>query len=298
MPNNYSSTAKNPAQRLMQARKIRQENNALANAGPNSTNPRKRAVLAEREGLKMASFLGGIGKSAEKLEEKAILSVHLLERIREEMQVQWEIEKEVTAMLPVHNIGALSLDTINLKNVLRAESRAWKMLFGQMLLSHAGGLLKGLTKNVDSITIILKNSKQSETNVHEMVKLVTAVSDAETFDKIHEEHFSIVMKILDWSEACGIGAQNLRKELEILRNKSLEMIELKDIERVVAEQERDRLIGQLAIDTGKVAADSVLSCPPQSSRMCLLCDSYLSEYINVLIHVADALLSSDLNKRG
>lgn len=66
--------------------------------------------------------------------------------------MQFIAEQEVSAILPVHNIGALSLDTISLKNVLKAESRAWKMLYGHMLLAHAHGLLQGLLEKVYKTT--------------------------------------------------------------------------------------------------------------------------------------------------
>ena len=72
----------------------------------------------------MVSFLAGIAESAEQLNHTPLLSRGVLDAIRAEMQAQWNVEQEVAGILPVHNIGALSLDTISLKNVLRAESRA------------------------------------------------------------------------------------------------------------------------------------------------------------------------------
>jgi hypothetical protein len=129
-----------------------------------------------REGLRMSRFLNGIESLAAKLAKVPVLSNDLLDLIRHEMQVQFKTEQRVSAILPVHNIGALSLDTISLKNVLKAESRAWKMLYGHMLLAHAHGLLNGLLTKVDHISRVMQRTKKSETGVHQMIELVNALS--------------------------------------------------------------------------------------------------------------------------
>ena len=113
---------------------------------------------------------------------KPVLSMPILELVYVEMQKQFKVEQEVTSILPVHNIGALSIDTISLKNVLKAESRAWKMLYGQTLLAHADGLLKGMKAIVDSLSNIMHHSKNTQTSVHDMIQLVNALSDAEQFE--------------------------------------------------------------------------------------------------------------------
>ena len=48
-----------------------------------------------------------------------------------------EVEREISHIPPVHNIGALSLETAPLKYSLRSEAAAWKALFGQHLHSLA-----------------------------------------------------------------------------------------------------------------------------------------------------------------
>jgi len=141
------------------------------------------------EGLRMGLFFKGIeflatqtcGKHAA-TQLKPVLSMPILELVYVEMQKQFKVEQEVTSILPVHNIGALSIDTISLKNVLKAESRAWKMLYGQTLLAHADGLLKGMKAIVDSLSNIMHHSKNTQTSVHDMIQLVNALSDAEQFE--------------------------------------------------------------------------------------------------------------------
>jgi len=141
------------------------------------------------EGLRMGLFFKGIeflatqtcGKHAT-TQLKPVLSMPILELVYGEMQKQFKVEQEVTSILPVHNIGALSIDTISLKNVLKAESRAWKMLYGQTLLAHADGLLKGMKAIVDSLSNIMHHSKNTQTSVHDMIQLVNALSDAEQFE--------------------------------------------------------------------------------------------------------------------
>eukprot|EP00961_Rhodomonas_salina_P028650 386564-Rhodomonas_salina.2 len=74
-----------------------------------------------------------------------------LEALRKEMIVHWKVEQKINAILPVHNIGALSLDTVALKNSLKAEARAWKTLYGAFLILVLEAVLMMLTR-VDART--------------------------------------------------------------------------------------------------------------------------------------------------
>ena len=55
-----------------------------------------------------------------------------------------EVEREISHIPPVHNIGALSLETAPLKYSLRSEAAAWKALFGQHLHSLAAEELEAV----------------------------------------------------------------------------------------------------------------------------------------------------------
>ena len=186
------------------------------------------------------------------------MSRAVLDAIHDEMQAQWAVEQEVSGILPVHNIGALSLDTISLKNVLRAEARASKMLYAQMLLAHAAGLLKGMLREVErDLSVILhKRKKKTEANVQELVQLVYALSNADQFEKRQEGNFSIVQHVLDWTEECKVVADTLRLDLEKLRAKLAEVNACKSLCRRLVAQDREKMMGQLALDAEAVQKDT------------------------------------------
>jgi hypothetical protein len=48
-----------------------------------------------------------------------------------------EIEREIARIAPVHNIGALSLETAPLKYSLRSEAASWKAMYGLNLHEQA-----------------------------------------------------------------------------------------------------------------------------------------------------------------
>ena len=60
--------------------------------------------------------------------------------VEAELKKYVDIEREISLISPVHNIGALSLETAPLKYSLRSEALSWKALFGTNL--HDQALLK------------------------------------------------------------------------------------------------------------------------------------------------------------
>ena len=107
-------------------------------------------------------------------------SLAWLEALKKEMMSHWKVEQKINAILPVHNIGTLSLDTVALKNSLKAEARAWKSLYGKQLISHAGSLIAQMD---EEIAKILETLKQPARVVEEYIDVHTAMSEAEFFDK-------------------------------------------------------------------------------------------------------------------
>lgn len=201
------------------------------------------------EGLRQTSFLYGIEESAKRLNDSSpMITMQLLELLRTEMKSQWLVEQEISTILPVHNIGALSIDTVNLKNVLKMESRAWKMLYGNILLAHAQGLMKALTGEVDAISNIMKQSKGSETNVHQMIKFVSASFDAEQFERSREQKLLTLELILQWAEECEINTDLLRRSFDALHSNIVSMMRLKDAGQSVVAHERERLLAKLSVE--------------------------------------------------
>lgn len=65
-----------------------------------------------------------------------------LEAFEAELKKYMAIETEVTMINGVNNIGALSLETMPLKNSLKAEAVSWKTQFAQNLHKQCSDDLK------------------------------------------------------------------------------------------------------------------------------------------------------------
>lgn len=66
-----------------------------------------------------------------------------LDEFETELKKYVELEREIAHISPVHNIGALSLETAPLKYSLRSECLAWKALYGNNLHEQAKVKLEG-----------------------------------------------------------------------------------------------------------------------------------------------------------
>lgn len=62
-----------------------------------------------------------------------------LDQFETELKKYVDLEREIAHIAPVHNIGALSLETAPLKYSLRSECSAWKGLYGENLHQQARG---------------------------------------------------------------------------------------------------------------------------------------------------------------
>ena len=60
-----------------------------------------------------------------------------IEDFESELQKFMEVEKEIEFIPPMHNIGALTLNTANLKLQLRNESRQWKVQYSNKVHEQA-----------------------------------------------------------------------------------------------------------------------------------------------------------------
>ena len=74
--------------------------------------------------------------------------------------------------------------------------------------------------------------------------------------KIHEDEFIIIQHVLDWTEACAISGDSMRNDMKMLRAKMDLMLQRMDLGQTIVAQERDKLMGQLALDTESVGKDT------------------------------------------
>ena len=66
------------------------------------------------------------------------------------------------------------------------------------------------------------------------------LSEAESFEKVHEVALSTAQNIMDWTEACGIGDHSsflaLRRDFDVLQTKIQAMLERKDLGQNIVAQ--------------------------------------------------------------
>ena len=200
------------------------------------------------EGLKLDHFLRGIEQSATAL-DNPVLDMELLKLIQSEMLAQWRLEQEVSSILPVHNIGPLSLDTVSLKNVLKAEARSFKLIYAKILLAHAQGLLAKLDVQVSGVLDILHRPRENEAaSVHDMIQMVNALTEAEQFEKTREIPLLMVTLVLDWTQACGVVVQRMQNDFNLLHSRVVSMMHHADIVQTFVSQDREVLIGELELE--------------------------------------------------
>jgi hypothetical protein len=80
-----------------------------------------------------------------------------------------EVEREIDAIAPVHNIGALSLSTNNLKLQLKNESRAWQFQYASKLHSQARDRMSSLLEYIRVTTNKLNREVRASSGVADIV---------------------------------------------------------------------------------------------------------------------------------
>ena len=175
--------------------------------------------------------------------------MELLKLIQSEMLAQWRLEQEVSSILLVHNIGPLSLDTVSLKNVLKAEARSFKLIYAKILLAHAQGLLAKLDVQVSGVLDILQRPRENEAaSVHDMIQMVNALTEAEQFEKTREIPLLMVTLVLDWTQACGVVVQRMQNDFNLLHSRVVSMMHHADVVQTIVSQDREVLMGELELE--------------------------------------------------
>ena len=147
----------------------------------------------------------------------------------------------------MHNIGPLSLDTlldtVSLKNVLKAEARSFKLIHAKILLAHAQGLLAKLDVQVSGVLDILHRPRENEAaSVH------NALTEAEQFEKTREIPLLKVTLVLDWTQACGVVVHRMQNDFNLLHCRVVSMMHHADIVQTFVSQDREVLMGELELE--------------------------------------------------
>eukprot|EP00965_Chrysotila_dentata_P208102 6184516-Pleurochrysis_carterae.AAC.1 len=96
-----------------------------------------------------------------------------------ELRKYVEVEMDVQKIAPVHNIGALSLETTPLKHSLKAEAAAWKSQYTQNLHVQAKAELERLIGWMDEMGVKLKREVTDLDTVRNAMGYLKQIRDKE-----------------------------------------------------------------------------------------------------------------------
>ena len=97
-----------------------------------------------------------------------------------ELKKYVDVEREIAHIAPVHNIGALSLETAPLKYSLRSEAAAWKSMYGRCLHKQASELLEATLTWMRDMHRNLKRELRSIDDVRLAIGLLKELRERES----------------------------------------------------------------------------------------------------------------------
>eukprot|EP00955_Chlamydomonas_euryale_P103513 365498-Chlamydomonas_euryale.AAC.1 len=103
-----------------------------------------------------------------------------LEAFEAELKKYMAIETEVNAIPGVHNIGALSLETLPLKTSLKSEAGSWKAQFAQNLHKQCSEDLKAFDTYIRDTTVKLNRKIEDLEDVRGIMNVLKEVREKES----------------------------------------------------------------------------------------------------------------------
>jgi dynein heavy chain len=103
-----------------------------------------------------------------------------LEAFENELKKYMAIEDEIQLIAPVHNIGAMSLETQPMKYSLKAEAAAWKKQFAKNLHSQGKQQLKQIHDYMRETTLHLNRKIEDLEDVRKVMGVLKEIRDRES----------------------------------------------------------------------------------------------------------------------
>ena len=125
-----------------------------------------------------------------------------LVNFEEELKKYVNLEREIAHISPVHNIGALSLESAPLKYSLRSEALAWKALYGQNLHEQAKGILEAITTWMRDTN---RNLKREIKDLEDVRFAMELLKDVRARDSVVDVFLSPVEEMYHLLAVYGVG---------------------------------------------------------------------------------------------
>ena len=158
-----------------------------------------------------------------------------LEDFEAELKKYVDVEREIAHIAPVHNIGALSLETAPLKYSLRSEAAAWKAQYAQNLHEQAKQQLDGILTWMRDTNRNLKREVKDLDDVRSAIGILKEVRERESMVDAYlgpvEEMFHLLTVYevrLDKEEVDAVGdlRYSWRKLLQVANEVNAQLAEL------------------------------------------------------------------------
>lgn len=166
------------------------------------------------------------------------------------------VEGEIAHVAPLHNIGALSLNTNNLKQQLGQECRAWKMQYSRRVHEMARSLMTGLLDYTRLTTGKLQREVVKLDDLRFVMEVLREVRERESAIEMEIQPLEGMLDMLDRFVPGGLSREEMDQR-SVIRPSWRKLVDF-------AEEVSDRLSGvqgtfkrQLVQDSRAFAQDTI-----------------------------------------
>jgi dynein heavy chain len=110
-----------------------------------------------------------------------VLPLSVVQHFNIELNRLGAVERAIEVISPIHIIGALSLNTNNIKLQLRNECRAWKVQYSNRIHQEAKSMLFQLNDYITSITHKLQEKVDGLDSLSQVMKVLRELRAQESF---------------------------------------------------------------------------------------------------------------------
>ena len=172
-----------------------------------------------------------------------------------ELQRFMTIEQEISRIPPMHNIGALTLNTSNLKLQLSNESRQWKMVYAAKVHSQAKELMFNLLEYMRATTAKLKTEV---TNLEQLRYVMVVLREIRERESSIEMEITPILDMYQMLEAFLPGNLVDKDEMDqkaILRSSWKKVIDRAEVVTDTLSAVQGQYKKQLIVDVKAFATD-------------------------------------------
>eukprot|EP00949_MAST-11_sp_MAST-11-sp1_P002825 g2825.t1 len=141
-----------------------------------------------------------------------------IEDFETELKRFLDVEKEIEGVAPIHVIGALSLNTKNIKLQLRNESRQWKVQYSDKVHHQARDALYSLMEYIRKTTNALTAEVNDLRGLRKVMEILKEVRERESAIEMEINPITDMYNLLDHYIAGGVVGKEEMDKKTIMRS--------------------------------------------------------------------------------